>query len=61
MDEERLLQPTAENLAFVKVFPLIPSLKKDIVVSVIFEDWLAPVHFAGFGRAMSVCPCILED
>ena len=35
MDEEesRLLQPPVENLASVKVFPLIPSLKKDIVVS----------------------------
>ncbi|PIL35412.1 transporter [Ganoderma sinense ZZ0214-1] len=36
MDEEqtRLLQPTVENLASVKVFPLIPSLKKDIVSTV---------------------------
>ncbi|KAM5537199.1 hypothetical protein V8D89_009132 [Ganoderma adspersum] len=36
MDEEqsRLLQPTAEILASVKVFPLIPSLKKDIVSDV---------------------------
>ena len=36
VDEEqsrRLLQPTAENLANVKVFPLIPSLKKDVAVS----------------------------
>ncbi|EJF64813.1 hypothetical protein BD309DRAFT_962257 [Dichomitus squalens] len=33
VDEEqsrRLLQPTSENLANVKVFPLIPSLKKDV-------------------------------
>ena len=36
VDEEqsrRLLQPTTENLANVKVFPLIPSLKKDVAVS----------------------------
>ena len=36
VDEEqsrRLLQPTSENLANVKVFPLIPSLKKDVAVS----------------------------
>ena len=36
VDEEqsrRLLQPTSENLANIKVFPLIPSLKKDVAVS----------------------------
>lgn len=38
MDEEqteqsRLLSSPAENLASIKVFPLIPSLKKDVVVS----------------------------
>ena len=36
VDEEqsrRLLQPTSENLANVKVFPLIPSLKEDVAVS----------------------------
>lgn len=29
-----LLAPTPENLASVKVFPLIPSIKEDVVVSV---------------------------
>lgn len=36
-DEEeqtrRLLAPTPEHLASVKVFPLIPSIKKDVTVS----------------------------
>lgn len=35
MDREHqgLLAPTPELLATVKVFPLIPSLKKDVIVS----------------------------
>ena len=35
MDRESqgLLAPTPELLATVKVFPLIPSLKKDVIVS----------------------------
>ena len=35
MDHENqsLLAPTPEFLATVKVFPLIPSLKKDVTVS----------------------------
>ncbi len=36
MDEEEsqaLLPSTSENLASIKVFPLIPSLKRDVVVS----------------------------
>lgn len=31
-----LLAPTPENLASVKVFPLIPALKKDVTVSLLF-------------------------
>ena len=38
-DEEeqtrRLLAPTPEHLASVKVFPLIPSIKRDVIVSVV--------------------------
>ena len=33
-EETRLLAPVSENLAAIKVFPLIPSLKKDVVVSI---------------------------
>lgn len=33
-----LLAPTPENLASVKVFPLIPALKKDITVSTGFRS-----------------------
>lgn len=36
MDAEQqtsLLTPSAEDLASVKVFPLIPALKKDVIVS----------------------------
>ena len=43
VDEEqsrRLLQPTSENLANVKVFPLIPNLKKDVMVSSCLEKRL---------------------
>lgn len=31
-----LLAPTPEDLASVKVFPLIPSVKKDVTVCVAF-------------------------
>ena len=37
IDEEQtetLLVPTSDSLASIKVFPLIPSLKRDVVVSV---------------------------
>ncbi len=34
-EETRLLAPAPENLASIKVFPLIPSLKKDVVVSAV--------------------------
>ena len=38
-DEEeqtrRLLAPTPEHLASVKVFPLIPSIKRDVTVSIV--------------------------
>lgn len=47
MDEEEsqaLLPSTSENLASIKVFPLIPSLKRDVVVSLpaIFSVLQAP-------------------
>jgi hypothetical protein len=32
-----LLAPSQEFLASVKVFPLIPYLKKDVIVSCVFE------------------------
>lgn len=38
IDEEQsqaLLPSTSENLASIKVFPLIPSLKRDVVVSLL--------------------------
>ena len=37
IDEEQtetLLVPTSDSLASIKVFPLIPSLKRDVIVSV---------------------------
>ena len=39
MEEEQtatLLAPSPETLASVRVFPLIPSIKKDVVVSTAF-------------------------
>ena len=44
-DEEqrqRLLVPTADNLASVKVFPLILNIKRDVVVSAEHESCNTP-------------------
>jgi hypothetical protein len=40
-ESQTLLAPTPEFLATVKVFPLIPSLKKDVIVS---KMHITPVH-----------------
>lgn len=41
MDPEQpssaLLAPTLENLASVKVFPLIPALKKDVINTIVLS------------------------
>ena len=61
MDSEQqtspLLAPTPETLASVKVFPLIPALKRDVLVSpitVTFTTALTAGHL--ISRIQLVCP-----
>lgn len=68
MDPEQpssaLLAPTLENLASVKVFPLIPALKKDVTVCAgLVSSYQKEIHIS-FLRTQLVClaysvPCFL--
>jgi hypothetical protein len=47
--ETPLLAPSADVLAQVKVFPLIPALKHDVIVRIIFSIFL------DFFNTLSAC------
>ena len=50
----QLLVPTPEYLASVKVFPLIPNLKKDIMVSLCLQ-----IQYAGCSQLLMHCRKVL--
>ena len=60
MDSEQqtspLLAPTPETLASVKVFPLIPALKRDVLVSPISVTLTSALICHLIFRIQLVCP-----